>query len=335
MGGLPSLHAVIAEAARRAFPEAPPAVVVGEPGSWKTNPGRSLVLLVTASESALGDLGPPDAATAGLAEWPVVRLGIGGRPDDPEVVPPEDWNAGVLARVFRSAVSEHRLRRENARARADLLTVGRRITHDLRTPLGGAIASVDLLHDVLSDQGSPHLPLIQPLYDSMRDLERVIERAGFLATASAVPVPKAAVPMGESVLAALDKLEGRILASGAVVNEPPDWPTVQGVAAWLEVVWCNLLANAVQHGGIGVQIDLGWAPSGNGHSFWVRDRGVGVAPERRGRLFHPFERLHEPGAARGFGLPMVRRLVELQGGQCRYEPVPEGGSCFIFSLPLS
>lgn len=75
---------------------------------------------------------------------------------------------------------------------------------------------------------------------------------------------------------------------------------MNGVAAWLEVMWWNLLANALQHGGN--RIELGWEEGGKEFYFWICDQGGGVPMEKRGKLFQPFHFLHEPDAAHGLGL---------------------------------
>ena len=81
------------------------------------------------------------------------------------------------------------------------------------------------------------------------------------------------------------------------------------------------------------RIEIGWDQQGEMYRFWVRDNGVGVPSEKRHQLFHPFNRLHETNAARGLGLPIIERMVRLQGGLCGYESLPGGGSCFFFTLP--
>jgi signal transduction histidine kinase len=107
---------------------------------------------------------------------------------------------------------------------------------------------------------------------------------------------------------------------------------VNGVFPWLEVVWWNLLANALQFGKD--RIELGWQKENGELRFWICDNGAGVPMEKRDKLFQPFHTLHEPDAAHGLGLSIVQRLMELQGGRCRYEPRAEGGSRFYFTLPI-
>src|SRR5580692_8378843 len=124
-------------AARRAFPAAD-LVEVGTVAA-AVAAGRG------ARRSELLVLGEPDAAAvaraiqavdaSGMLRWAVVLLG-GDLADLAETVPPEEWQPARLARVFRSAVLQHELWRENLRLQGDLKTVARRIRHDLWTPLG-------------------------------------------------------------------------------------------------------------------------------------------------------------------------------------------------------
>jgi signal transduction histidine kinase len=95
----------------------------------------------------------------------------------------------------------------------------------------------------------------------------------------------------------------------------------------------GLLDNAIRHTGKAPKIELGWDPSVGGSKFWVRDQGPGILPEKRRFLFYPFHCLHEPNAPKGLGLPIVDRLVRLQGGRCGHEPVNPSGSSFSFTLP--
>ena len=95
------------------------------------------------------------------------------------------------------------------------------------------------------------------------------------------------------------------------------------MADWLETIWWNFLANAFQHAGKKPKIELSWRQDTGGFRFQVCDSGGGVPAEVRARLFQPFDSLHQPESAFGLGLSIVQRLVELQGGQCGYEPSGE------------
>lgn len=221
---------------------------------------------------------------------------------------------------------------ENARLRGDLLTIATRISHDLRTPLGGIVVGTQMLQETLAEDNLPVAPT-QTILDSVEELTRLIKKVGFVLRATAEPEQKKPVPMKEIVAVALQRLQNRIQKKNATIVEPDSWPPVSGVATWLEEVWRHLLANALQHGRDGVRIQLSWQEKSGGRVFEICDDGGGVQEEIRKGLFCPFDLLHKPDGVKGLGLSVVQRLIALQGGECGYEPRPDG-SCFFFFLPL-
>ena len=230
-------------------------------------------------------------------------------------------------------MSREELARENARLRGDLLTIAHRISHDLRTPLGGVIAASEALKEILADNEAA--ALVDSILGSTDEICKLIKRTSFITKASASPVAKEAVAMGLVVGGVLQQLESRSLKARATIIEPASWPKVNGVAAWLDAVWWNLLANALQHAGDAPKIELGWCVEERNFRFFVSDSGGGVAENKRAKLFQPFDSLHGSGSPHGLGLSLVQRLVELQGGVCGYESNPSGGACFFFILPAA
>jgi two-component system sensor histidine kinase KdpD len=73
-------------------------------------------------------------------------------------------------------------------------------------------------------------------------------------------------------------------------------------------------------------------------SFEVADRGPGVPPSERERIFEAFYRpsgARADGGAAGLGLSIARQLAEAQGGSVRYQAREGGGSLFTFELPAA
>jgi signal transduction histidine kinase len=230
-------------------------------------------------------------------------------------------------------VTQEQLLRENARLRGDLLTVAVRVNHDLRTPLGGIVNTGELLKEILAEKDPAAAALTDSLFISVDEMSKLISQIRVVTKASADPKPKARVNMAEIVSGVLQRLESRILKKSATITEPGSWPEVNGVADWLEFIWWNFVANALQHAGEKPQIELSWRQEKNGIRFQVCDSGVGVPAEVREKLFQPFDTLHKPDSRWGLGLSVVQRLVDLLGGDCGYEPNPKGGACFYFTLP--
>jgi signal transduction histidine kinase len=223
--------------------------------------------------------------------------------------------------------------RENTRLRNDLLTIATRISHDLRTPLGGIVNTGELLKEILVEkEPAAAAALTDSLFTSVDEMSKFIGQIRVITKASADPKPKERVNMAEIVSGVLQRLESRILKKSATVAEPDSWPEVNGVADWLEFIWWNFVANALQHAGEKPRIELNWRQEKDGFRFQVCDNGGGIPAEAREKLFQPFNTLHKPGGTRGLGLSCVQRLVDLQGGNCGYEHLP-GGSRFFFTLP--
>lgn len=226
---------------------------------------------------------------------------------------------------------ESDLRAENERLRGDLMTMAIRASHDLRTPLGGIVTSAEVLKEILAENQMP-VVLTQAIFDSVDDMTRVIKQISFITRASGNPLPKEPIRMNGPVAAARQRLESRILKKQATIVEPASWPEVNGVGLWLEEVWWIFLANALQHTTDKPRIELSWLKENGGCRFQICDDGGGVPEIIRPGLFRPFHLLNKSSGTRGLGLSIVQRLVELQGGQCGYEPQPNGSS-FYFFLP--
>ena len=65
--------------------------------------------------------------------------------------------------------------------------------------------------------------------------------------------------------------------------------------------------------------------------FAVADSGSGIDPDVAERIFEPFVTTKRSGM--GMGLSICRSIIESHGGRLEFEPNPEGGALFRFTLP--
>jgi signal transduction histidine kinase len=325
-----TVRPVVQAAARQAFPGATVHDTQMTAAAGEAAPGFDLLLLLNPDAPAVAAAVQAEKAD-GSPRWAVLLL-----TDEPsdlaETLPAADWSPGLLARTMRAVRLQHDLVCENHRLRGDLKTVARRISHELRTPLGCIHTSADLLTEPQFDKAAALASAADVFRQSSGEISQIIDRMSFLLRASAGPAPAAAVEMGSILRAALHQLETEVRAREAVVMQPDSWPPVTGVASWLQVVWWNLLHNALRHAGPRVQVQVTWISRPGDYCFSVADSGRGVAPAREENLFAPFDRLHALRTG-GLGLAIVQRLVTLQGGRCDYEKTPAGGARFCFTLP--
>jgi light-regulated signal transduction histidine kinase (bacteriophytochrome) len=268
-----------------------------------------------------------------LPRWGVVVFTSATMAPSARVLAIADWNPRTLAVVLRGAANAHRLSRENARFRGDFLAIGTRVVHDLRSPLGGILTTAEVIKEILQDEVPASVSMTEPLIESTDGLTKIIRQLSTFTKATAGTNPKVRVNMSVPFWAAFQQVERQALDAGVTIRQPAKWPDVEGDPGWLQAIWHALLCNSIQHGGRPPRIEAGWTRLGGENRFWVIDGGE-IPPAKRATLFTPFHLLHQPNAPRGLGLPIVRRLAELQGGRCGYELLPGEGFCFFFTLPV-
>lgn len=153
----------------------------------------------------------------------------------------------------------------------------------------------------------------RPLAHELVDLREIVQPA-----AAAIAVQETERPIN-------------VKASGPVV--------VVGDAGRLRQVVDNLLVNAVRHTPPGSPIEVDLSEQSGSGVISVLDRGPGIAPDNRERIFEPFFRA-DPSRSRatggqGLGLAIVSTIVQAHGGQVGVSPREGGGSRFWVSLPIA
>jgi signal transduction histidine kinase len=121
--------------------------------------------------------------------------------------------------------------------------------------------------------------------------------------------------------------------SGVVVAVEVDdqLPLLRGDPVRLRQVLDNLVANALQHGGGTVAVQVRRAAAGISAS--VTDRGDGIAASDLERIFEDGVRLDDTRPGSGLGLAVARAIVEAHGGTLHVASVPGEGSTFTVHLP--
>jgi light-regulated signal transduction histidine kinase (bacteriophytochrome) len=115
----------------------------------------------------------------------------------------------------------------------------------------------------------------------------------------------------------------------------------RGDARLLRVGLANLLSNAFKFTRdapaprVEFGVEAGTDPAGReARVFYVRDNGAGFDMAQAGKLFTPFQRLHDASEfeGTGIGLATFQRIVHRHGGQAWAEAAPGRGATFRFTL---
>jgi two-component system, OmpR family, sensor histidine kinase KdpD len=249
-----------------------------------------------------------------------------------------------LEAILGAAIERDALQREvvetSALRRSDVLKTAllRAVSHDLRSPLTAILTTVGALEsgplsdderdELVADIGGEAQRLAR-LVDNLLDMSRLEGRTA---------EPRVEWCSVEEVIqVAIDELA---LAPGTfALAIDADLPLIRADAAQLERAFANLLENAARYSG-GHPVSV--RARAVGHRIMVRivDRGPGVPPAEKARIFEPFYRgpsrsdLANGHRGSGLGLAIVRGFVEANGGRVWVESLPGQGSTFVVELPL-
>ena len=119
----------------------------------------------------------------------------------------------------------------------------------------------------------------------------------------------------------------------------PGAEAVQADHTRLKQVLVNLMSNAVKYNRVGGRITVSAAMAGPDRiRISVADTGAGIAPDRLGELFTPFNRLGAEGTdieGTGIGLVICKRLSEAMNGRIGVDSASGAGSTFWIELPVA
>ncbi|PHQ47228.1 PAS domain-containing sensor histidine kinase [Halorubrum sp. C3] len=219
---------------------------------------------------------------------------------------------GVTRNVTERVERERQLRQQNERL-GEFASV---ISHDLRSPLNVAQGRAALL----AEQGeSEHL---DPLLQALDRMEAIVEDTLTLA--------RQGDTISETESVSLTDLVGKCWATvdtDDATIDIVDEMTFQADPDRLRHVFENLFRNAVEHGGSDVTVRVG---RHNELGIYVEDNGPGIPVEKRDEVFEPGHSSAQGGT--GFGLTIVKRIVEAHGWELSVSDGTDGGARFEFEM---
>jgi PAS domain S-box-containing protein len=210
------------------------------------------------------------------------------------------------------------------------------ISHDLRAPLrsmqGFAHALLD--EEKLSDSGKDYAARIGNSASYMDRLIHDLLEYSLLGRTELARMPVNVEHVVAEVLVQVDQQLREKQAQCAVAS--PLQP-VFGNSSMLNHVLLNLITNGIKFIAPDVlpKIEIATETRGDFVRLWVKDNGIGIAPQYQERIFGLFERLHnnQSYAGTGIGLALVRKGIERMGGRVGVDSTLGKGSAFWLELP--
>ncbi len=264
----------------------------------------------------------------------------------------EERTAALAASTERLRESEGRLKvilqsERQARLAAEVAIQAHDVflsiaAHELKTPLTGLRASAQLITRKLKRDDVVVPPWLADglrIVDQQSErLMRLIEQVLDMSRLDQNKLVAERIPT--DVVALADKLiagsRARTTKHTFVLTADPtlvaDVDPLQ-----IEQVLSNLLDNAIKYSPEGGQIDVEVRKTDGEHMcLAVRDRGIGIPPEKREAIFARFYQAHteDHRSGLGLGLYISQQIVEMHEGKISVEFPSDGGARFVVALPV-
>ena len=215
------------------------------------------------------------------------------------------------------------------------------IYHDIRSPLGNIVSSLELMNGMIPPDETLQTMLniarnstgrIQRLVNSLLDINRLESGQPIVdqhAIDPLVLIRESLRDVEPSATGRQQKMENKALGVLPLI-----WVDVD----MIHRMFINLLENAIKYTPVGGQIEIGaQTTGGTAVKFWVRDNGPGISNADRDRIFDKFTRLrgkNNPGGL-GVGLAFCKLAVLGHGGQIWVESELGQGTTFWLTLPVA
>jgi len=232
------------------------------------------------------------------------------------------WVAAALLWRVAGRATRAEMRLGDQRHLAALGEMSAVVAHELRNPLASLKGNAQLLEEQV--QGHPSAPKATRVVAEAVRLQALSDGLlAFVRSGRVQPEPVDVAQLAREIVA-MSPAEVDLTAEG--LDAP--WPLDPGR---ISQVLHNLIDNAYQadpEGVVKVVVEM----SESALTFEISDRGPGVPPEARAKIFTPFHTSRTRGT--GLGLAVAYQVVDLHGGSITCEDRPGGGALFRVTLPL-
>ena len=213
------------------------------------------------------------------------------------------------------------------------------ISHEFKTPIASIRGFAKLLQmpGLTDEQRQEYINLIAQESDRLSRLSETLLRLTALEQQTA-PASISRFSLTEQIRQVILRLEPAWSARNIDWRlELDDDVTIESDEALLSHVWINLIQNALKFSPDGSSISASAVVKGGNAIVAIADQGCGMDAETLKRIF---DRFYQADRSRrqegvGLGLCLVKRILDMLGGQVTVDSTPGEGSTFTVTLPLT
>ena len=208
------------------------------------------------------------------------------------------------------------------------------VAHQVGTPLNVISGYVQLLRAKQPD-ASPDAERLRTVQEQIARVTGIVQ--SLLDQTRRPALELRPLAPGDVVVGLADLVRPSLVGRGVDLGfeVEPGLPAVDVDRVQLEQALLNLVTNAVDAMPDGGRLTLGARREDDGVALVVTDSGAGIQGDDLMRVFEPLFTTKPLGKGTGLGLPILREIVEAQGGTVRLESRPGEGTTAIVHLPRS
>ena len=212
-------------------------------------------------------------------------------------------------------------------------------SHEFKTPLSVILSSVSLIEKYPeTDQQDKRLKHIHRIKSNVNNLKQILNDFLSLEKLEGGIVQNCPVETNLSHLIheAIQDMENSLKEDQHIELHTEGTPrSIQVDSQLLRNILNNLLSNAVKYSPESTTVDCTLTYQPAAVDIHIRDRGIGIPPEEQQHLFERFFRATNTTGISGTGLclSIVKKYLDLIGGQMRLSSIPGKGSTFTVTLP--
>jgi signal transduction histidine kinase len=209
------------------------------------------------------------------------------------------------------------------------------VSHDLKSPLvtiGGFLGFLET--DIQRGEMQRIESTINRIREAAKRMHRLLDEILELSRIGRLINPPAEIQFGELVSEALEQAHGQLTEKQVEVKVEAELPIVNVDRIRMVEVLQNLIVNATKFTRQTEKpiIEIGTQIINGQQTFFVKDNGIGIAPEYHKKVFGLFDKLDAKSEGTGIGLALVKRIIEVHGGTIWVESELGKGATFFFTL---
>ncbi len=240
--------------------------------------------------------------------------------------------------ILRDVTELRRLERQNV-DQEKMVALGEMaasLAHEIKNPLNSMVINLEVLKNhfnlASSAKKETYYRYIGIIESEVKRLDKVMR--GVLDFSKPMKTPFAQVDLEKSIRQVLTLVSPEAKKNKITIKTKisENLPRVDGVEDYMKQILLNLTLNSFQamsNGGV-FSIEC---MSNNDHQvqMHIKDTGCGIPRKNVNRIFDLYFSTKEKGS--GLGLPLVKRLVTVQGGSIEFSNRPKGGTQFTLTFP--